>query len=338
MSGKRISRKLIMTKYGDDFAACTQIVDAEIGEPGPGEVLVRNVYAGVNGVYDLNMVRDAVSYISYTPPTDMGIEVVGRIEKLGPGVSNFEVGDCVATWKVGTGYRDYQIAETSRLYKVPEASPEILCLMPTGISGMVGIEQVGEMKSGETVAVSAAAGGLGHIIVQLAKKAGNHVIGLCGSDEKADRLKQIGCDRTINYRREDVSDVLKREYPKGLDIAYDSVGGAIYDAFVDNLAIKGRLVISGYTSEVGKPWEQITGPRLYQKLYFRSASVRAFINPHFEAFHPDAAERLIGMYQRDELTVFVDPVSFVGLEDVPGAVQHLLSGKNLGKVVVKLED
>ncbi|NKB43923.1 MAG: zinc-binding dehydrogenase [Alphaproteobacteria bacterium] len=336
MSATR-SRKLIMTQYGEDFAACTEIVDAKVGEPGHGEVLVRNVYAGVNGVYDLNMVRDAVSYISYKPPTDLGIEVVGRIEKLGPGVSDFEIGDSVATWKVGAGYRDYQVAETSRLYKVPAASPEILCLMPTGISGMVGIEEVGELKSGETVAISAAAGGLGHIIVQVAKKAGNHVIGLCGSDEKAQRLSDIGCDRIINYRTENVDDVLKTEYPKGIDIAYDSVGGPIFDAFVNNLAIKGRLVISGYTSEVGKPWEQVTAPRIYQKLYFRSASVRAFINPHFEEYHPHAAERLIGWYQSGEIEVFVDPVPFVGLEDVPAAVNHLLSGKNLGKVVVKLE-
>lgn len=331
------SRKLIMTQYGEDFRACSKIVDAEIGEPGHGEVLVRNVYAGVNGVYDLNMIRDAVSYISYTPPTDLGIEVVGRIEKLGPGVRDFKVGDAVATWKVGTGYRDYQIAEVGRLYKVPSASPEILCLMPTGISGMVGIEQVGELTTGETVAVSAAAGGLGHIIVQVAKKAGNHVIGLCGSEEKAERLREIGCDRPINYKTEDVAEVLKREYPKGINIAYDSVGGKIYDAFIDNLAVKGRLVISGYTSEVGKPWEQVTSPRLYQKLYFRSASVRGFINPHYEEHHPYAAERLIGLYQRGELTVFVDPTPFEGLESVPDAVSHLLSGKNLGKVVVKLE-
>ena len=332
------SRKLIMTRYGEDFRACSEIVDAEIGEPGFGEVLIRNVYAGVNGVYDLNIIRDAVSYISYTPPTDLGIEVVGRIEKLGPGVRDFAVGEAVATWKVGTGYRDFQVANVERLYKVPSTSPEILCLMPTGISGMVGIEKVGELKSGETVAVSAAAGGLGHIIVQVAKKAGNHVIGICGSEEKVQKLQEIGCDRPINYKTEDVSSVLRQEYPKGLDIAYDSVGGAIYDAFVDNLAVKGRLVISGYTSEVGKPWQQVTSPRLYQKLYFLSASVRAFINPHFDEHHPYAAERLLGLYERGELTVFVDPTPFLGLESVPDAVVYLLSGKNLGKVVVKLEE
>ena len=331
------SRKLIMTQYGEDFRGCSMIVDAEIGKPGYGEVLIRNVYAGVNGVYDLNMIRDAVSYISYTPPMDLGIEVVGRIEKLGPGVSDFKVGDAVATWKVGSGYRDYQIAEIDRLHKVPSATPEILCLMPTGISGMVGIEQVGELKSGETVAVSAAAGGLGHIVVQVAKKAGNHVIGICGSEEKVNRLKEIGCDRPINYKTEDVAAVLQKEYPKGIDIAYDSVGGKIYDAFIDNLAIKGRLVISGYTSEVGQPWELVTSPRIYQKLYFRSASVRGFINPQYEAHQPYAAKRLVSMYQRDELTVFVDATTFLGLEAIPDAVEHLLSGGNLGKVVVKLD-
>ena len=330
-------RKFILTQFGEDFRACTKIVETPWQDPGENEVVVKNIYAGVNGVYDFNMMRNAVSYIKFDVPTDLGIEVVGRVVALGRGVKNVKEGDAVATWKVGSGYRDYQVAEASRLYPIREPSPEILTLIPTGVSGMVGLERVGEMKSGHTIAVSAAAGGLGHIVVQLAKQAGNHVVGLAGSDDKCALIRTLGCDRAINYNSEDLDQVLKTEYPQGLDIAYDSVGGRIFDTLVDNLAIRGRIIISGYTSEVGKPLQMVTSGRPWTKLYFKSASIRGFINPHFQEFWPDAAERLLASYYNDALTVLVDPTPFHGLEAVPEAVAYLMAGRNRGKVVITLD-
>jgi NADPH-dependent curcumin reductase CurA len=270
-------------------------------------------------------------------PTDLGIETVGRVVAVGRNVTTVKEGDAVATWKVGSGYRDYQVADAGRIYPIREASPEILTLIPTGVSGMVGIERVGEMKTGETIAVSAAAGGLGHIVVQLAKQAGNHVIGLAGSDEKCALVRSLGCDRAINYTTEDVDQVLKTEYPRGLDIAYDSVGGRMFDIFLDHLAIKGRLVISGYTSEVGKPLQMVNAGRPWTKLYFKSASIRGFINPHFQEFWPEAAQRLLSSYYSGALTVLVDPTPFHGLEAIPEAVAYLMAGRNRGKVVIKLD-
>ncbi|MSO97029.1 MAG: alcohol dehydrogenase [Rhodospirillaceae bacterium] len=330
-------RKFILTKFGEDFRACTTIVDTPWQDPGDEEIVVRNIYAGVNGVYDFNMMRNAVAYISFEVPTDMGIEVVGRIVAVGRNVKKFKEGDAVATWKVGSGYRDYQVANVSRVYAVREASPEILTLIPTGVSGMVGLERVGEMASGQTIAVSAAAGGLGHIVVQIAKRAGNHVIGLAGSNDKCELVKKLGCDRVINYKTEDVDQVLKTEYPRGLDIAYDSVGGTTFDVLLDHLAIRGRIIISGYTSEVGKPLQMINAGRPWTKLYFKSASIRGFINPHFQEFWPDAAERLLSAYDNGGLTVIVDPTPFIGLEAVPEAVAYLMAGRNCGKIVIKLD-
>jgi len=330
-------RKFILTQFGEDFRACTNIITTPWQDPGPDEVVVKNIYAGVNGVYDFNMMRNAVDYIKFTVPTDLGIETVGRVVALGRNVNTVKEGDAVATWKVGSGYRDYQIAAASRIYPIREPSPEILTLIPTGVSGKVGIERVGEMKTGETIAVSAAAGGLGHIVVQLAKQAGNHVIGLAGSDEKCALVKSLGCDRAINYTTEDVDAVLKAEYPRGIDLAYDSVGGRLFDIFVDNLAIRGRLVISGYTSEVGKPLQMVSAGRPWTKLYFKSASIRGFINPHFQEFWPDAAERLLTSYYNGALTVLVDPTPFTGLEAIPDAVAYLMAGRNRGKVVIKLD-
>jgi len=329
------SQKLIMTKYGENFRDCIEIIDDHIEGPEEDQILVKNIYAGVNGVYDLNMVRNKVSYIQFSPPHDLGIEAVGVIIKTGRKIRDLKKGDYVSTWSIGGGYKHYQLLRKEFVTKIPEATPEILTLLPTGISGMIGIEQVGQMTSNEVIAISAAAGGLGHLIVQFAKMKNNHVIGICGSDLKEEAIRELGCDRIINYNKEDLNKILTEEYPSGINIAYDSVGGKVFDAFINNLSVKGRLIISGYTSEVGKPWEQIVGPRIYEKLYFKSASVRGFINPHFLEFHEEAKKRILRMYQSNKLKVLVDNSYFNGLKAVPDAVEYLLSGKNIGKVVIK---
>lgn len=97
--------------------------------------------------------------------------------------------------------------------------------------------------------VTAAAGATGLFAVQLAKLAGNHVIATCSSDDKAEVLKKLGCDRVINYKKENLHTTLKKEYPKGIDIVYESVGGDTFTTCVRNLAQFGRLIIIGAISQ-----------------------------------------------------------------------------------------
>jgi NADPH-dependent curcumin reductase CurA len=329
-------RKIVIRELTGSFRSATAITRAPYMDPGPGEVLIRNLWAGCNGVFDQNLCRNKISFVDVVPPFDMGNEAVGEVMALGPGVIDFRVGDAVATTGVGTGYREFQIAETERVIRIRAATPEILTLLPTGVSALVALERVAELASRETVAVSAAAGGLGHIVVQLAKRAGNHVIGITGSETKASLLRELGVDRVINYRAESVRAVLEREYPRGLNIAFDSVGGEIFDAFLDHLAPRGRLVISGHTSDFERPVEAVLQPRIYHKLYKKSASVRGFQNPAFREFFADAARRMLDLYHAGGLRVLVDPTPFVGLEAVADAVEYLLSGANAGKVVIRL--
>ena len=329
-------RKLIIQQLRDNFRASTRVVDQDWRDPGADEVVIRNTYAGCNGVFDQNLCRNKVRYVDVVPPYDMGIEAVGHVVAAGNQVTTLREGDAVATSKLGSGYREFQIAKQDRVIKIRTASPEILTLIPTGISALVGLERIGELRSGETVAVSAAAGGLGHIVVQLAKLAGNHVIALTSSDSKAALLRELGADRVINYQRENVNEVLAREYPQGINIAYDSAGGEIFDAFVENLAMRGRLVISGHTSDFEKCVEDFPHPRIYHKLYWKSASVRGFQNQVFPEYFDDAARRILNLYYTGQLRVLVDPTPFVGLEATSDAVEHLLAGKNTGKVVVKI--
>ena len=224
------------------------------------------------------------------------------------------MGDADARVKLGCAYRDYQVADALKVIRVREASPEILALIASGVSAMVALERIADMHSGETVAVSAAAGGLGSFVVQLAKRAGNHVVALTSTDHKAALLRELGADRVVNYRTESLREVLAREYPRGLDIAYDSVGGADFD----------------------KPVEDVSHPRAYHKLYWKSASIRAFQNPAFPQYFDDAARRILDLYYRGELRALVDPTPFVGLEAAADAVEYQLAGRNAGKVVLRL--
>jgi len=161
------------------------------------------------------------------------------------------------------------------------------------------------------------------------------VIGTCGSEDKAELLRALGCDRVINYKQEDVGAVLKAEYPRGIDLVYESVGGTMFDTCVENLAVRGRLVIIGYISEYLANPELVTRPRIYRILLSKSASLRAMFLLHFVRQIPGEMAKLVDLYQSDKLKVEVDPKPFYGVEQVADAVEYLHSGKSAGKVVVK---
>ena len=330
-------RKLIIQQLTGDFRTSTCVAEESLRDPGPGEALVRNRYAGCNAIFDKNLCRNKIRYVDVVPPYDMGIESVGEIVALGPNTSGYAVGDAVATVKLGTGYRQFQTANVGRLVKVRAASAETLAIVPSGVSAYVGLHHIAQMATGETIAVSAAAGGIGHFVVQLAKLAGSHVVGITGSTNKIAFLQQLGCDRVIDYRNENLPQVLAHEYPRGLDIAYDTVGGEVFDAFLDNLAQRGRLIISGHTSDFDQPIEHVPHPRAYRKLYWKSASIRAFQNQAFPEYQAAATQHMLQLYYDGKIKSQVDPTDFVGLESVADAVEYMLAGKNAGKVVIKID-
>lgn len=331
----RTYKKLIAKQFSEDFKSAIALQQLPIPNPAPNEILIRNHFAGVNAGFDTLICRGETPYLNLTPPFDLGVEAVGEVVAVGSDVKDFKTGDAVATTLRGGGYREYQAIASHLAVKVRAATPEVLTLMPTGISALVALEQAGEMNSEEVVLVTAAAGGTGHIAVQLAKLAGNHVIGTCGSEAKVKLLKELGCDRAINYRTENLDRVLKQEYPKGINLVLDCVGKEVFDTCVDNLAIRGRLVAIGFISEYAKNPEQVTQPRIYHQLFWKAASVRGFLMPHYAEHMVEARDRLLDLFYTGKIRVEVDPTEFKGIESIPTAVEYLLSGKNCGKVVVR---
>ncbi len=331
----RENARIVIHRIGPSFRDCTRIVKEGCADPGAGEILVRNQFAGVNGVYDQMMCMDRVEHARVSLPADTGVEAIGVVEAVGSGVLSPCPGDAVVTVNVGQAYRYWQVCPAESAIVVPDVHPEILALIPSGVSALVALEQVGELGSGETVAITAAAGGLGNIMTQLAVRAGNHVVAICGDPRKAAWLESAGVDRVINYRDESLDEVLGEHYADGLDLAMDSVGGAVFDALVRELAPKGRLVVCGFTAD-REPTELVTAERIYTQLYWKAASVRGFMNYRFAEHAPAARERLLALREKGEIRPLVDGTVFRGLGAVADAVDYLLSGANLGKVLVDL--
>nr|XP_061801945.1 prostaglandin reductase-3-like [Nerophis lumbriciformis] len=276
-----------------------------------------------------------VGYLNLQPPFDLGVEAVGLVDAVGAGV-DLRVGDSVATTGLGNAYRDYCLLSADRIYRIPAATPEYLAIVPTGISALVALEQVAQLRAGETVVVTAAAGGLGHLWVQLAVNIGCEVVGVAGSEDKCSFVRSLGARDCINYKRQDVAEVLASDYADVIDVAVDTVGGTIFDALVANIAPLGRVLVSGYASEIVAGAQPVLQPRIYEKLYWKGASVRGFMNPLLASYHRDAADRLFAMMADGQLRVVTDPTVFDGLESVPEAAAHMMSGKNIGKTVLRL--
>ncbi len=327
-------RALRLDHFAKTFREGVNVVELPLTEPGPGEIRVRNKHCGINGIFDTQIAKNAVDYVTIKLPTFTGVEAIGVVDAIGEGVTGFAVGDAAVSVRFTGGYREANIAPETSFVKAPAPTREWLALASTGVSAFLALEQIGELKDGETVAISAAAGGLGHFMVQLAVLKGCHVIAVCGGKKKCDFVAGLGAQRVIDYKTEDVAAVLAAEYPKGIDVAVDTVSGAIYDAFLANIGNHGRLVVGGAASDLeGKP-EIVSAPRIAYDIYYKGASVRGFMNGLLTPYWPAARAKMFELFSEGKIAVTFDEVPFEGLNGVYDAVERLLSGQSMGKVVV----
>jgi NADPH-dependent curcumin reductase CurA len=329
-------RAIRLERFASSFRAAADVVVLPLRDPGPNEIVVRNHWCGVNAIFDTQIARNAVDYVKIAPPTLTGVEAIGVVEAVGRDVTGFAVGDAAATVRFGGGYRELNIADASAFVRAPGPEREWLALASTGVSAQLALD-VGEAKAGEVVAISAAAGGLGHLLVQLAKLRGCTVVAVCGGEQKSAFVRSLGADHVVDYRATDVGAVLAAGFRNRLDVAIDTVGGAVFDGFLDNLAVHGRLVAAGAAQDLeGRP-EIVTAPRVVHKLYYKGASIRGFMNGLLTERWAGARAELFDLYHAGKLKVVFDSVPFEGVSQVYDAVDRLLSGQSMGKVVVQLD-
>ncbi|CAA3001806.1 probable quinone oxidoreductase [Olea europaea subsp. europaea] len=331
--------KIIVHTLSHNFRSATSVVWAPLRLPlKPDDVLLKIIYAGVNAS-DLRTVfqwnnKDIVSRL----PFDAGFEAVGIIAAIGDSVKHLKVGTPAAIMTYGS-YAEFTLVASKHILPVARPDPEVVAMLTSGLTASIALEKAAQMESGKVVLVTAAAGGTGQFAVQLAKLAGNKVVATCGGKDKAKLLKDLEVDRVIDYKTENIKTVLKAEFPKGVDIIYESVGGEMFDLCLNALATYGQLVVIGMISQYQEEhgWKPRNYTGLCEKLLAKSQTVAGFFLVQYDHLWQHHLDKLVRLYNSGKLKVAVDPKPFLGVQSVPNGVDYLHSGESVGKVVVCID-
>jgi NADPH-dependent curcumin reductase len=204
----------------------------------------------------------------------------------------------------------------------------------TGVTAWIGVRRVARPKPGDVFVVSAAAGAVGSLVGQIAKRDGARVIGIAGGARKVEYLTgTLGFDAAIDYKNEDVNQRLRELAPDGVNIFFDNVGGPILDAVLDNIALRSRVVICGAISQYDD-MDNVIGPSLYLRLAERQSCMEGFAYFHFPESFAEARAELAGWLADGSLVL--DEEILDGIDRYPDALQFMFNGGNIGKLLVKV--
>ena len=220
----------------------------EIEKPTPGadEVLIKTAAAGIN--YADTMLRQNKYLFKPTLPFTLGFEVAGIIEAVGANVSHFEVGQRVLATIRGGGYAEYAVADWRTIVPIPD-NLEYGKATALLVQGLTALGLLVDLKRGQTILIHAAAGGVGSLLVQLAKHKGAKVLGTASTSEKLEKVASLGADVGINYSESDWADeVLVATNGKGADLIIEMVGGEIGKQNLKCLATGGTMIVYGAAS------------------------------------------------------------------------------------------
>jgi len=226
----------------------------EVGEPGPGQVRLRQEAVGLNYIDVYHRTGLYPQQVPFTP----GVEGAGIVEAVGDGVDWLKIGDRVAYAGPIGSYAEERLIAADKLVKLSDSisTEQAAAMMLQGMTAHMLLRSVHKVKPGETILIHAAAGGVGLIVCQWAKALGATVIGTVGSDAKAELARAHGCDHPIVYTRQDfAAEVDRITAGAKLPVVYDSIGKDTFDRSLDCLAPKGLMVTFGNASGPVAPFE-----------------------------------------------------------------------------------
>ena len=314
----------------EDFA----LVEAEVPQPGEGQVLVRNEYLSVDP-YMRGRMSAAKSYVA---PFELGEPMQGGAvgEVVASNVEGIEPGDHVLHFM---GWREYAVLDAKQAVKVdPQAAPlstYLGVLGMTGLTAYAGLLRTASFKEGDSVFVSGAAGAVGSQVGQLARlKGASRVIGSAGSDDKVKLLiEEYGFDAAFNYKNGPVGEQLRKAAPDGVDVYFDNVGGDHLEAAVGSLNRDGRIAICGMIS-VYNDTEPAPGPRNLARLIQTRGRIEGFlVGDHYD-LQPQFVQEVGAWIRSGELKYRETVVE--GIENGVEAFLGLLRGENTGKMIVSV--
>lgn len=297
-------------------------------EPGKGEVRVKIAAAGVNFIDIYH--RTGLYPMEY--PFTPGMEAAGVVDALGPDVTEFKAGDRVAYSSQIGAYADYAVVPATKLVPVPAGLDlvQAAAVMLQGMTAHYLTLSTYPLKSGETALIHAAAGGVGLLLVQVAKKLGATVIGTVSTEEKAELARQAGADHIIRYTETDFEQETKRlTGDTGVHVVYDSVGKDTFDKSLKVLRPRGYMVLFGQSSGPVPPFD----PNILNRrgsLFLTRPSLF-----HYVAAREDLLQRAGDLFEwliTGELTVHIDRE--IPLANAAEAHRLLAGRQTAGKLVL----
>jgi hypothetical protein len=311
-----------------------ELVETPVGAVPEAHVLVRTIYLSLDPTNRIWM----SDMDQYMPPVEIGQVMrggsLGVVEESRD--PNVPVGSIVSPF---TGWQDYSLAPGAMVRPLPRVPGLPLTAFmsvagATGITAYFGMLDIGQPKEGETVVVSAAAGAVGSIAGQLAKMRGARVVGIAGGAKKCRWLTDdLGFDAAIDYRAGDIGAALDKHCPKGIDVNFENVGGAIMDAILARMNDFSRMPLCGLISTYNDTGPR-TGPSNFQQILMKRILVKGFIVIDYLPRFEEAAGALAMWTLEGKLKYKVHVEQ--GLENATRAVHRLFSGDHDGKLLVQV--
>tara|TARA_R110002074_G_scaffold37550_9_gene101908 strand:+ start:668 stop:1699 length:1032 start_codon:yes stop_codon:yes gene_type:complete len=312
----------------------------DLPTPGKGQMVLRNEYLSLDP-YMRGRMSDAPSYAA---PVEIGAVMVGGTvaEVMSSDVDGFAAGDWVVAFG---GWQDYALSDGAgviNMGKNPKNPSWALGVlgMP-GLTAWAGLTQIGQPKAGETLVVAGASGPVGATVGQIGKILGLRVVGIAGGPKKcAHVVDTLGFDACIDHKADGFPEALKAAVPKGIDIYFENVGGAVFDAVLPLLNASARIPVCGLISQYNAT-SLPDGPDrmnlLLGTILRKRMTVRGFIVfDDFGYLYPEFAKQMGDWVTQGKIKYREEVIA--GLEQAPAAFVGLLRGEAFGKRVVKLSD
>jgi len=312
-----------------------ELAETTVPEPGPGQILVHNIFMSVDPYMRGRMV-DRASYVpSFQVGESLSGGAVGKVVAVN-GNPQFREGDYVLNF---SGWREWFLSGGGELQKIDPALAPIQTYLGAfgmpGLTAYAGLLRVGQLKDGERVFVSAACGAVGAVVCQIAKAKGCFVVGSAGSDEKCAWLeREAGIDKAISYRScGDLSAAIKNAMPEGIDVYFENVGGEHLNAALANMRLNGRIAVCGMIAQYNDT-ALPPGPSNIIMVIPLRLTIKGFIVTDHIDIMPDFMRDMATWTKAGKMKwreTIVD-----GIERAPEAFLGLFKGENFGKMLVRL--
>ncbi len=321
---------------GEPRTSDFRLEETAIPTPGPGEVLLRVIWLSLDP-YMRGRMNDTASYAAPVPIG--GVMEAGTVcEVIASNNPAFAKGDIVLG---RAGWQTHALSDGKGLSKIdPKIAPISTAIGVLGMPGMTaytGLLDIGKPQAGETVVVAAAAGPVGSAVGQIAKIKGARAVGIAGGKDKCDYVKkEFGFDDCLDHRDPDLAAKLKAACPKGIDVYFENVGGAVFEAVFPLLTNFARIPVCGliahYNDTEARPPKWAAS--LMRAILTKRLTFRGFIVSDFAARHDDFL-RDMSQWVREGKVKYKEHVT-EGLDSAPAAFMGLLKGKNFGKQLVRV--